>query len=289
MFSDMLVLVLFLALQVSANCLYGTDFYDHSLIKRASNAAPFGYTDGLSPLLWATLHPSYANCATSNVQSPINLDNGTAFCTENVSIDIPIAETSIMQNLGWTVQVVYSGTTTLGNSTFNLKQFHFHTPSEHRIREEHFPLEMHMVHQNQGPLLSKSLLMLDGSSTFLAVTVLFELSDGPGLAFIDNIVAGLPAITQAGTNTTVHGLDLTPIIDLQTSSASKYLYSGSLTTPPCSEGVTFLIPEITLPISVDQYKALKSVIKFNSRYMQNKLGDENLLQLAKGNETCSQG
>jgi carbonic anhydrase len=119
------------------------------------------------------------------------------------------------------------------------------------------------------------------------LTVLFELSEGPRLAFIDTIVAGLPAITQAGTNTTVDGLDLASVIDLQTSSAAKYLYSGSLTTPPCSEGVTFLIPETALPISVEQYKALKSVIKFNSRYTQNKLGEENLLQLARGNETCS--
>jgi carbonic anhydrase len=287
MFSVLLVLVLLTAFQVSANCLHGTDFYDRSLVKRGSKAAPFGYTDALSPLLWANLDPSYANCATSNVQSPINLDNGTAFSTENVWINITVAQSSIMQNLGTTVEVLFSGTTTLGNSTFNLKQFHFHTPSEHRIKEEHFPLEMHMVHQNQGPPFSRAWLISDGSSTFLVLTVLFELSNGTGLAFIDTIVAGLPAITQAGTNTTVDGLDLTPVIELQTSSAAKYLYSGSLTTPPCSEGVTFLIPETTLPISVEQYKALKSVIKFNSRYTQNKLGEENLLQRAKGNETCS--
>jgi carbonic anhydrase len=285
MFSVLVVLLT--ALQVSANCLHGTDLHDRSLVRRASTAAPFGYTDSLSPLVWANLNPSFSDCASSNVQSPINLDNGTAFSTETISINISVAESSTLLNLGTTVEVLFSGTTTLGNSTFDLKQFHFHTPSEHRIREEHFPLEMHMVHQNQGPPIFRVWLTSDGTSTFLVLTVLFELSSGTGVAFVDTIVVGLPAITQAGTNTTIEGLDLTPAIDLCTSSSAKFLYSGSLTTPPCSEGVTFLIPDTTLPISVEQYKALKGVIKFNSRYTQNKLGEVNLLQLAKGNETCS--
>jgi carbonic anhydrase len=156
MFSILFVAVLLTALQVSANCVHGTVTYDRSLAKRASTATPFGYTDSLSPILWANLDPSYSNCATSNVKSPINLANGTALSTENLSINIPVAESSIMQNLGWTVEVLFSGTTTLGDSTFDFKQFHFHTPSEHRIKKEHFPLEMHMVHQTQGSLFSRA-------------------------------------------------------------------------------------------------------------------------------------
>lgn len=65
-------------------------------------------------------------------------------------INIPRIETAEFENLGSTVEVLASGTTEFGNVTFNLKQFHFHSPSEHRIDEEYFPLEMHMVHQAAG-------------------------------------------------------------------------------------------------------------------------------------------
>lgn len=121
---------------------------------------------------------------------------------------------------------------------------------------------------------------------FLVLSVLFELSTGPGVGFIDSIVSGLPYITDPKTNTTVSGVDLTPVIDLFGSS-TKFQYSGSLTTPPCSEGVMFLIPTVQLPVTVDQFNALKRVLKFNSRYTQNKLGDGNLLQIAKGNDTAT--
>jgi hypothetical protein len=61
MFSVLLAVILLAALQVSTNCLHGTDFYDRSLVKRASKAGPFEYTNLLSPLNWANLNPSYAN------------------------------------------------------------------------------------------------------------------------------------------------------------------------------------------------------------------------------------
>lgn len=61
------------------------------------------------------------------------------------------------------------------------------------------------------------------------------------------------------------------------------MYQGSLTTPPCSEGVTWLVSEKTLPVNVATYKAFKSIIKFNARYAQNAPGEENLITFAKDN------
>ncbi len=64
------------------------------------------------------------------------------------------------------------------------------------------------------------------------------------------------------------------------SSLSFYTYSGSLTTPPCSEGVTWLIATRTFSLSTQDYNALKKVVKFNSRFTQNRLGGQNLISLA---------
>jgi carbonic anhydrase len=117
------------------------------------------------------------------------------------------------------------------------------------------------------------------------MTALLELATCPGLPFIDSIIAGLPAISARGSNTSIGEIDLSPVIEVLSKSPSTFAYTGSLTQPPCTEGVKWVIPQHTFPITVHQFNALKSVCKFNSRYTQNKLGDGNLLQIAKGNDT----
>lgn len=112
---------------------------------------------------------------------------------------------------------------------------------------------------------------------------MFQLSNDEGVAFMDTIVAKLCNITTTGASTTIGPIDLTPAMQPFANNRS-YTYAGSLTTPPCTEGVTWLIPNQPLPITVDQFNALKSIIKFNSRYTQNMPGDVNLIQVATGND-----
>ena len=137
----------------AASCLHGTTLYKRTLAKRAQ-IKPFGYTNRLSAINWANLDPDYSACALGMDKSSINLDNSTAFATEISQIDIPIAQTVSLLNIGTTLEVVFvngsGGTTTFQNQTFNLIQCHFHTPSEHRFNEEFFPAEMHMVQENIG-------------------------------------------------------------------------------------------------------------------------------------------
>lgn len=135
----------------SASCIHGT-----SLHKRVEGpggtveVSDFGYTGLLGPLNWAGISPENSACATSTVQSPINIDKTILLATEAPVIAIQSVKAAEFENLGTTVEVIVNGTTTFAGTEFALRQFHFHTPSEHRIAEEYFPLEVHMVHEAAG-------------------------------------------------------------------------------------------------------------------------------------------
>lgn len=126
-----------------------------------------------------------------------------------------------------------------------------------------------------------NLLMIAKPCLRLVLTALFELRNTPGMDFTDKIVGELSKVVEPGKNTTINGIiDLTPVTQvIQNIQTKNFVYSGSLTTPPCSEGVTFIIPNLTFPLSINQFISLKKVIKFNSRYTQNKPGQQNLLRL----------
>jgi len=80
----------------------------------------------------------------------IYTDASIKTATEKPKFNIDSVNSFEFENLGTTVEVIANGTTTFANKTLNLKQFHFHSPSDHRIDEEYFPLEMHMVHEAAG-------------------------------------------------------------------------------------------------------------------------------------------
>ncbi|OCL04901.1 carbonic anhydrase [Glonium stellatum] len=254
----------------TASCLHGTSH----LLRRTTPdgrvaVSKFGYTESEGPLHWAGLSTNNSACAMGTTQSPINIDSSIPTAIYAPKVSIPSVQSAEFENLGSTVEVVVNGTATFNGTNYALKQFHFHTPSEHRINEEYFPLEMHMVHQ-----------ATDNSSRIAVLTALFQLSaNGSTTDLITNVTKNLAEITTPGTVTETGPLDFTSLITKLTTTPLLQ-YTGSLTTPPCAEGVLFLIMRQPLPLNVATYNALKSVIKFNSRYTQNKPGQQNLLVLA---------
>ncbi|KAI4929430.1 uncharacterized protein J4E92_005094 [Alternaria infectoria] len=266
----MLFSALLLASTASATCLHGL-----SKFKRADTVEvnTFGYGPMNGPFNWASLAPENEACKSGMNQSPINIDATITAASGRPVLDIPDAEV-IFENLGTTIEVVVNGTTSYAGTNFRLVQFHMHTPSEHHINDEYFPLEIHMVHQG-----------VDDESQLAVIALMFEISSGDSASMIQSLSSSLADIATPGTKTTISsGIDFTDVVEtLKTSDIQTY--SGSLTTPPCAEGVTFLIVKDPLPVSVEDFNAIKKIVKFNSRFIQNTLGGENILEIgaAAGN------
>lgn len=145
------IAALLAARKVTASCLHGTSLLPRQVDEEGRvEVSNFGYTGELGPTNWAAIDPANIACATSSVQSPINIDQSIALAAEPPTIRFQNVREAEFENLGSTVEVVVNGTTIIGGKEFTLQQFHFHTPSEHRIGEEYFPAEMHMVHEAAG-------------------------------------------------------------------------------------------------------------------------------------------
>lgn len=135
---------------VAASCAHGTYLFRRET-GESVEVSNFGYGTTNGPINWHGISAENELCATGTQQSPINIDQTIQVVHAGVvNANIPVQQNVAFENLGSTVEVVVNGETVVGNQTFTLKQFHFHTPSEHRINNEHFPVEIHMVHEAAG-------------------------------------------------------------------------------------------------------------------------------------------
>jgi carbonic anhydrase len=202
----------------------------------------------------------YALCGEGQGQSPIALTSGATSTGLTWSFnygntEFAVAHHEHVEDLvdnGHTIQVtVEEGSTlTLNGTTYTLKQFHVHTPSEHTIDGKNMPMEVHLVHQ-------------DSAGHFAVVGVLVK--EGAANANFAKLVANLPA--AKGDTVTVAGeqMDLTMHLPAQ---EKAYHYVGSLTTPPCSEGVQWLVLQDMITLSKEQIEAFSSRVGPNNRPTQ---------------------
>jgi carbonic anhydrase len=148
--------------------------------------------------------------------------------------------------------VRYAPGSTIGHlgSTFELKQFHFHSPSEHQLNGENMPAEVHFVHADQSGNLAVIAIFVVEGTAHSTISQLWK--DLPGEEGEDNDL-----------DQPISASDLLP------TSKGYYYYQGSLTTPPCSEGVRWLVMKEPIAMSTDQIAALKKAIGFdNNRPVQ---------------------
>jgi carbonic anhydrase len=220
----------------------------------------WSYEGEAGPAAWGALSPVYASCSQGMMQSPIALSSdaarsGAQWSFNYGSTGLTMAHHEHVDALvdnGHTIQVtVEEGSTlTLNGRRYMLKQFHFHTPSEHTLDGKNLPMEVHLVHQ-------------DSAGHFAVVAVLVQA--GKANANFAELVANLPDAKGDTVTVADHRLDLEVSLP---STEMAYHYVGSLTTPPCTEDVQWLVLQERITASTEQISAIATRIAPNNRPVQ---------------------
>jgi carbonic anhydrase len=228
----------------------------------------WGYEGEEGPERWAELSPEFALCAEGVEQSPIDLTD--AELIEGPSLERQLGETvltleqratvmDIVDN-GHTIQVTNDVPMALDveGVHYELVQYHFHSPSEHTIDGDHAPLEVHFVHKSAAGQLA-------------VIGILFE--EGEHDVMWDPVLSALPS--APGEARHIESLEL-ELDELRPLPKRYYAYNGSLTTPPCSEGVEWLVMAEKRQISPEQMATITAHLHDNNRPVR-PLGDRELL------------
>ena len=212
--------------------------------------ARWSYEGETGPANWAELEADYATCGTGTRQSPINLTEAEAEPVQGAEVTYEYEPATYeLTNPGHTVlaEAEDAGGITIGGEDYQLVQFHAHVPSEHALNGKREDLEVHLVHQS-------------GEGKFAVVGVLVQQGPaGTGLAEAWN---DLPTQGETVTRTDFDASTLLP------QGRTTFRYEGSLTTPPCTEGVQWLVMQQTVTAPAQAVAAFEQLVGDTARPLQ---------------------
>ncbi len=219
--------------------------------KAGAHGAPhWSYSGEVGPQAWGGLRAEFSMCATGQRQSPIDIREGMAVDLEAIRFNYQSSGFGVVDN-GHTVQVnVAPGNSIeLGGRRFELLQFHFHRPSEERIDGRQFDMVAHLVHK-------------DGEGKLAVVAVLLD--RGSVQPVVQTVWNNLPLEKNQETKARVT-IDLSQLLPAD---RRYYTYMGSLTTPPCSEGVQWVVMRHPVAVSQEQVDIFSRMYPMNARPLQ---------------------
>jgi carbonic anhydrase len=228
----------------------------------SSHGHAWTYAGAEGPQHWGELQPAYSICKLGKEQSPIDIRNVEKMKLPAIQFDYKPSPLTIVDN-GHTIQVDYAPGSfiVVGDKRYELKQFHFHHPSEERIQGESYDMVVHLVHADSaGNLAVIAILVQKGAASHIIQELWARFPKTQGKA---QRIAGIQ----------VNAADLLP------QNTEYYTYRGSLTTPPCSEGVTWLILKAPTSFSPEQIDAFTRIYSNNARPIQGING-----RIVKGSE-----
>lgn len=216
----------------------------------------WSYGGSGNPTRWGQLSENYRLCETGTSQSPIDIStkHPTHIQIQEefkpIQFNYQLINFTVKNN-GHTIQVDYppGSYIILDGKKYNLVQFHFHTPSEHLVNEVAWPMEMHLVHQNaEGQLAVVGVLIEEGEENYFLQQIWDHLPEAEGEEEVKRVK--------------INAENLLP------ENRSYYSYSGSLTTPPCSEEVSWNVLKIPIKASEEQIEQFMEIYQMNSRPVQ---------------------
>ena len=211
-------------------------------------SVPWGYEGEEGPEFWGDLSPEYALCKTGKEQSPIDFISGTERTRKLDELKTDYESDALnVQNNGHTIQINMAPGSTIKTPTgkYQLLQFHFHYMSEHTIDGAHTALEAHFVHMNS-----------DGQLAVLGVLIEPDHSGKENEA-LATILHNAPH--EIATNNLSVELDIEDILPSE-EVESFWHYNGSLTTPPCSEGVKWYVAQKHIYASEEQIEEMAALV-----------------------------
>lgn len=216
----------------------------------AADGATWTYAGEGGPDQWAKLTPDNFACAGKN-QSPVDIKGAVHAGLKPLKMDYKAAGNEVLNN-GHTLQVNFApgSTLQLDGTQFELKQYHFHAPSENLVNGQSYPLEVHLVHADKDGNLAVIGVMFKEGAENKALKALW-----PQLPKEANAKNALSApLSAASLLPAKHGY---------------FRFSGSLTTPPCSEGVRWLVMKNPVTVSKEQLAAFEGILHHaNNRPVQ---------------------
>ncbi|HDS9361323.1 TPA: carbonic anhydrase family protein [Enterobacter chengduensis] len=207
-----------------------------SILSTSAYASHWSYEGEGSPEHWGELDDAYKMCQTGMNQSPVNIDSTVKAHISPLQTHYSDGPVTLTNN-GHTIQAGEKAETrdsiTLDKQSWTLQQFHFHAPSENTVHGKKYAMEMHLVHKND-------------KGEPVVVAVMFD--KGAANAELEKLWRVMPEQAEKNVSIT-ENLDLNKLLPKD---KTYWRFSGSLTTPPCSEGVTWVVLKHPLTVSVEQ-------------------------------------
>ncbi len=223
--------------------------------KERPHSAQWSYEGDNGPEYWGSLAPEYTVANRGRRQSPIDIHDALPAKLPLLNFQYKPAKIALVYN-GHTIQETeeHGSWLHVESASFELKQFHFHSPSEHTINGQHFEMEVHLVHRSD-----------DGQIAVVGVLVRV----GQANSALDELWSYLPTEKNKRSeyNSTFNAISLLP------DDRSYVSYNGSLTTPPCTEGIDWFVLTTPIELSRNQIMKFRQILSSdNNRPIQHLFG-----------------